>query len=72
VGALPLPHPLSHPRRERGGRRGDRGEGVFPTAYAMGYDLSPLAGLEDNRLRVTNFIRELLTQDSSRLVRIFL
>ena len=53
------PSPLP-PARERGAEGGVRA--TFPTAYAMGRDLTPLTGLGRNRPHVADFINELLTQ----------
>jgi len=41
----------------------------LPTAYAMGYDLSPLTGLRDGRAQETHFTNELLTQGARISVR---
>ena len=47
-GSLPYPRPLSR-QRERGAEGGVRAR--FPTAYAVGYVLTPLTGLGSGHLQ---------------------
>jgi len=51
------PSPLP-PARERGAEGGVRA--LFPTAYAMGYDLTPLTGLRNGPPKGEYSINELL------------
>jgi len=57
---LPLPPSPLPPRRERGAEGGVRVP--FPTAYAMGYDLTPQPGLRNGRVRVTDFNNSVLAR----------
>jgi hypothetical protein len=63
-GALPHSRPLSRPRG-RGVVAAATGVRVlFPTAYAMGYDLTPLTGLRNGRPQVADLINKFLPQDT--------
>jgi len=57
----PVPSPA---RRERGAEGGVRA--IQPRAHALGYSISPLAGLRETRADEKDLFSELLTQDTSR------
>jgi hypothetical protein len=67
---LSPPSPLP-PERERGVRQPTDGvRAVQPSAYALGYHLSPLAGLREQGPREEDFIIELLIRDTSLRLRL--